>query len=161
MTLKQKNQEFNDQYTLEKHNYDRLLMKTKSSFYERRLQDSDNKQKTMWAICNELRGPTNTDKNFPKEGDPYELANDYTTYISELIPQLLENVQNVNFKCSIEENNRSMFLQPTTEEKIMGIIRNLKSKHSYGENEIPVSLIKPNAENLSYIYTLIYNKQLA
>lgn len=73
----QYDRKYKDQYDAVKKKYDHLLMKAKSTSYEKRIINSDNKQRTMWAICNEIRGTNTSTGDFPKKGDPLELANAY------------------------------------------------------------------------------------
>lgn len=74
-----------------------------------------------------------------------------------MIPKLLENIQDVNFECRIQDNDRSMLLQPTTEEEISRIIQNLKNRYSCGDDEIPTKIIKECKEELNSILSYIIN----
>lgn len=77
-----------------------------------------------------------------------------------MIPKLLENIQDVNFECRIQDNDRSMLLQPTTEEEISRIIQNLKNRYSCGDDEIPTKIIKECKEELKSILSYIINNSL-
>lgn len=133
-------------YILEKKKYDNLLIEFRSSRYHQKLLNSDNKSKCMWSIFKEITGKNDNDSSeLMIEGNSEYISNKYNDYLLSVIPEIIKNIKNVPFHCTIKYNSHSMFLSPVTQNEIEQIAKSLKNQHSSGIDEIPTSIIKQTA----------------
>lgn len=56
LTMKTCDSSYKSLYDTEKRNHDKLLTAARANYYYMKVQSSDNKSKTMWSICNYIRG---------------------------------------------------------------------------------------------------------
>lgn len=157
LVLSRQDIKYKDQYNNVKREYDFALKEAKSKYYEGRIKQSDNKNKCMWEICNELTAKTRKNIQCHLDGDSDTIAENYNTHLLNIIPNLLKNIQMLPFECRIEENNQSMFVTPVTPKEIIDITSRLKNKHSSGYDEIPTSIIKLCISEISVILSYIVN----
>lgn len=160
-TLKTHNALYNDQYNSTKKEYDLLLRTERSKIYENKTKMSDNKAKCLWYICNEITGKRCDDRSCRIEGEPEVIANDYNNYLLSIIPQLLNNIGNIPHHCSIQESNKSMYyLRPINSVELIELSRQIKNKHSSGDDEIPTSLIKHCIYEIKHVLCYIINNSM-
>ena len=150
---------FQNTYNETKKEYDKLLLKSRGKYYENKIYNSDNKMKSMWAICNELTGKTNncSDHEIRIKGNSEEIADNYNAYLLEIIPNLLKNLQDSHVNSSNVQNNKSMYLRPTTPNEICAFGKNIKNKNSSGIDEIPTSIVKVSIGTCKNILSYLIN----
>lgn len=75
--------------------------------------------------------------------DPTQVANAVNQFFRD-IPQLLSPAQSDQAKTSfpLRENPKSIFLLPVTDDELIEVIFQIKSKHSFGTDGIPSFLLK-------------------
>jgi hypothetical protein len=128
------------------------------------MEKSGNKIKTMWSIINER-----TNKKMKCEKYNVKLQiND--KLISE--PELVANTFN-DFFASIGENRNAnatlgrpvlhpsentMFLAPVNYHEVHKLIKNLKNKNSHGVDELPPSLLRQCADQLTVPFCVLINQ---
>lgn len=148
---------YKQMYNEEKVRYNGLLLESRKSIYENKIVNSDNKSKCMWSIHNEITGKQNKDDNFIMSGNPESIANDYNNYLLSIVPDLLANLNKIPFECNIADNNQSIFLKPLSTTDLLNIAKNLKNKHSSGEDEIPTSIVKFCMSEIKEVFCHILN----
>lgn len=80
LVLSRHHAEYCELYKQTKKEYDRYLIASKVGKYEKRINDSDNKNKTMWAICNEIRGKTPTKNECLVKGNMKNVVNNLNNF---------------------------------------------------------------------------------
>ncbi|KAK9695544.1 hypothetical protein QE152_g32531 [Popillia japonica] len=109
--MKNVNSDYSDMYKKTKKEYDDLLVRCRSESYDNRIQNSDNENKCMWSIHNEIIGRQRTaDMLVP--GTAQEISNAYNYYLQNIVPELLNNTKRVEWNCNIPRNNRELLLKP-------------------------------------------------
>jgi hypothetical protein len=133
-----------------------------------RIRTSGNKSKAIWdLVMEELGKQEKATKNIEinvnginiqNSEDIVNVFNDYYTSIAQKIlsgnPLSKNNEVNVN---TVKCNSNSMFLTPTTEVEVVGIIKGLGNNKSTGIDDIPEYIIKkcyPKITALTYIINL-------
>nr|CAI5863028.1 unnamed protein product [Callosobruchus analis] len=111
----------------------------------------DNKSKAMWVICNEIRGHV--------PGDPYEVANKVNHYLSVLVPNITQNLDNTQYNCEIPYRE-TLCLRPITADSLVKLSNKLKNKYSSGADELPTSIIKTFLKEIKDILSYIVNNSL-
>lgn len=112
----------------------------------------------MWSIFKEITGKNYNDSfELMIEGNSEYFSNKYNDYLLSFIPEIIKNIKNVPFYCTIKYNSHSMFLSPVTQIEMEQIAKSLKNKHSSGIDEIPTSIIKQTARTVSGVLSYIIN----
>jgi hypothetical protein len=145
------------------------------------IQNSHNKIKTTWGIINKELGRNKTrsqkqapnveDRKITNQQTIAETFNEYFVAISENVKRQYKN--NFFNDDSNSIDNHSHFMEqvfnkpyPTTEHKSMTmkeiehIINSLKTKNSFGYDEIPTKILKISSPFISYPLNYIWNKIL-
>lgn len=158
LMLSRQNKNYSELYNKTKKEYDRLLVKHKSNLYQKKIYASDNKNKTMWAICNEIGGKVSKGNECQVEGDAHSIANEFNVFFNDSISSLVDNVPDYVFSCSnFTENDRTLYLRPTTPEEIVELAKSIKNKQSSGEDEIPASIVKYCIHEIKNVLSYIVN----
>ena len=152
---------YKEMYSSVKKQYDELLIKARSEQYTLRLKNSENKNKCMWSIYNEMTKNTKYGTDCMIAGNLDETSNNFNTFLIDSIPELLKKISsNVNSKINIQENQRSLIIRPVTEQEIINITQKIKNKHSSGDDEIPTSLIRQIIPAITKVLCYILNNSL-
>lgn len=88
LLMTRKNPIYKELYNKTKKKYDQLIRKYKAQIFEERIRKSDNKSKTMWTICKEIRGQIHTEE-CEVEGAPQAVSQKLNYYFNNIIPQKL------------------------------------------------------------------------
>lgn len=80
----QKDEEYKELYKEAKTEYDQLLINEQSKTFNRKIRQSENKSKTVWPLCNQVAGKTNSNREFTMQGKPELLANELNEYLSNI-----------------------------------------------------------------------------
>lgn len=141
LVLSKSDKKYTESYNLAKKKYNNLLAKERSETYENRIKMSDNKNKCMWSIHDEITGKKHKNE-IQVTGCPAKIAEDYNNYLLNIVPDLLDEAELIQFNCNIEQNRQSMFVKPINEHELIELSERLKNKYTSGEDEIPNSIIK-------------------
>ena len=160
LVLSRYSENFKDQYKRAKQGYDNALKNARSEFYANKVLTSDNKTKTMWSICNELRGRTSIALECQIKGNSTDVAESYNKFLIDIVANLTKNIKNLPFTYNITENNCSLFLKPFCSQELILISQKLKNKLSSGEDEIPTNIVKLSMTKISNILCYILNNSL-
>lgn len=151
--------------------YEKLLKKsvtisTKLS-YKTRIKRSCNISKTMWQIVKER---TNKQKPFSKQNiklkinqnniseNPGLVSNHFNKFFAS-VGSIDTNIATTpNGRPILKPSQNSFYLKPVDSSEIYNIIHNLKTKKSYGIDEIPPSLIKKCASQLAPPLSFLINQ---
>lgn len=156
-----RNKAYQPLYNETKKRYDSLLIKARSNQYREKLLNSDNKMKTMWSICNEVRGKAKNNKECLIDGEPQVACEKYNKYLVELVPNLMLNSENLPFSANnIQRNSKVFSFKPVSPEEIETTAKNLKNKYTSGVDEVPVSIIKISIVEIKHILSYIINNSV-
>lgn len=155
LVMSQHDKNYKEAYKFRKKQYDDLLRKAQSQLYESKIEHSDNKSKCVWGICKQITGTSIKNRDCHIKGEEKMVADNYNRFLLNAVPELLKNIDDIPLYGNIEENNKSMFVTPVTSAEVVGIINKLKSKYSCGCDEIPTSVIKICASEVSITLSYI------
>ena len=133
--------------------------------YNTRILKSNNKSKTTWNIINELLGKQHSTNEIQKLSiddnhltNQYDIADALNTYFASMIDKMNNNkLENMRHKSSstysyLDLGNGNhyppMVFKSFSTQEVMSIIKSLKTKNSFGYDEISTKLLKASA---SYI----------
>jgi len=151
--------------------YRKELIKAKKSYFDQRVLNSTNVQKTTWKLINSEIGSHNDSgtKNIElREGskvysDPLQIGNILNSHfvgdINNCSIAAESNLDNIlmpilgNTVLSYPE----FHLEPTTEKEINSIINSLKNSYSAGYDEVPIIIIKKAKQHLSKVLSHLIN----
>ena len=141
------------------------LINAKNLYYKTKFLENRNNLRITWQTINEITGKvtknidTSLIKNFKSE-NILATANKFASSFKS-------NVQKILHKCDIKTLNynkirlpNSIYLSPTTEEEIFGILRTLNEKKGAGVDDIRPKDIKCNAIRLTPIITTFINSSI-
>lgn len=143
--------------------YKSKLMENKLKFNDNRIGQSLNKNKTMWAIINEVKSKNsgNRDIIIMENGvalSDEEVANNFNVHFTTSHLNQNNNSKDYNF---LDKNiplfNPSFFLSPVNESIILTYIAKLKSTNSCGFDEISNTLLKSSRREIAKPLTFIIN----
>lgn len=160
LLLSKLDDKYKSSYKETKRKYDDTLRSERAREYDKRARNSDNKIKCLWTICHEITGKGHKITECQMEGDISTIANSYNQYLLNTVPELVKNLQNIPFQCSISENNQSLYLKPVTSEELIELGKQLKNKHSSGQDGIPVSIVKMVLKDIQNIICYVINNSL-
>lgn len=142
--------------------YKKVLTQAKKSYLNSRITNSKNPSKTIWDVVKNFTGQESKNNNSVienlKQGNNKsyeEILNDINKYYIRACPDLQVN-QEFALK-HVKTSQKTIFLYPTSQNEICSIIQGLKNKKSTGQDEIPVSLIKSVAEEVSGPLSFLVN----
>ncbi|KAL3272835.1 hypothetical protein HHI36_014295 [Cryptolaemus montrouzieri] len=108
----------------------------------------------MWSICCEIQGTATKSDKCALQGDSFDVGNEYNTFLTELIPELLKSLDDLPFPYDGVNNRKFMFLGPVTANEVVDIISKIETKFSSGDDEVPTGIIEfcgnGNKDILSY-----------
>jgi hypothetical protein len=156
----------------------KVIKEAKRLSYNNRILKSDNKVKTTWNIINELLGKqhsTNIIQKLSTEGslltNQYDIAEAFNKYFSSIIGLINGNNSDnprhdTLFTYSyLDLDNRNhhppLVFKPFSTQEIISIIQSLKTKDSFGYDEISTKLLKISASYISSPLTYICNKAIS
>ena len=157
LVLSKSSENYREMYKATKIEYDNVLIEAKKNHYKNRLVSSDNKTKSMWAICNEIKGKELEKCDCRIAGTPSEVAENYNKFLLDIIPNLVKNINNQTNSHNESKNDRSMFLKPFTPQELCELAHKLKNKFSSGIDEIPINIVKISLEKVKHVLCYILN----
>ncbi|KAL3284390.1 hypothetical protein HHI36_018553 [Cryptolaemus montrouzieri] len=105
----------------------------------------------MWSICSEIRGIATKSDNCSLQGDSFDVRNEYNTFLTELIPELLKSLDDLPFSYDGVKNRKSLFLAPVQANEVIDIISKIKNNFSSREYKAPTSIIKFSGNDIKDI----------
>ena len=129
--------------------------------------------KRTWSILKEVIGKKNDKSAFPQTFyinnksvvDTSEIAEGFNNYFSQIGLETGRNVPSTKKKYSdflpINQNSRSMFIEPVTQTDTINSCRKLKSKTTTGHDEISTKLLKETIPIITDPITHIINMSLS
>lgn len=157
LVLSRYDQKYQNEYKTTKIKYDKLLKVCRSKSYENRILKSENKNRTMWAICNEICGKQGRDSSCQLEGVPLDIAENYNNYLLETIKDIKNSLNASHHTVNIQENDQSLYLRPVSPDEVVDISRSLKNKFSSGDDGIPTSILRAIIEEIKTILAHLIN----
>lgn len=133
---------FKPQYKRAKKIYEDTLAKRKAERFQKEIENSDNRTKTVWSIINNIKSGSGIPRDIQMDGDGEMIANHFNSYFLNCTADLLSASPVGDHQTYFEQADRSMFLKPITETEIIKVVNSLSNKHSSGYDEIPTSLMK-------------------
>jgi CCR4-NOT transcriptional regulation complex NOT5 subunit len=151
--------------------YKTVISEAKKLSNNMRIRTSGNKSEAMWNLIKEELGNQRKMKNIEINTnganiqDPKTISNVFNEYYTSTAQNILsgnslsKNIEvNVN---AVKYNSNSMFLTPTTEVEVVGIIKGLRNKKSTGIDDIPEYIIKKCYPKITTALTYIINLSLS
>jgi hypothetical protein len=89
--------------------------------------------------------------------DPLEVVNAFNDYFAS-IGKCTHLIGNNSATAVISPTQNTMYLSPVNIHEVHKILKNLKTKHSYGFYKLPPHLIKECAYQLAFPYTILINQ---
>ena len=154
----------------------KVIREAKRMAFSTRISKSHNKTKTTWKIVNELLGkqPSHTDiQQLTVDGIQYsnqqQVAEVFNKYFSTIVDSINSNKPDSpsnNFTYTYLQHHRDytsapLVLKPFSTTEIIKIIKSLKTKNSFGYDEISPYILKLSAMYISSPLTYICNKVIA
>lgn len=147
--------------------YEKLLKKTvanaKKIHFKNKVLKSNNIIKAMWQVVKirtnktkkKVRSNIQLNINNKTTNDPLIIANYFNAYFSSVGAP---GINPPKGRPVLSPTYNSVFLHPTTPSEVFSLIRKLKSKRSCGFDELPPTLIKECALELSPPLSFIINQ---
>lgn len=143
--LSNRSEQFKQVYKEYKDTYVNLLNETKQNYFAEKIDDSDNKSKTIWNIVNNLTNKTQDNlKTLPSNNKVKTMADNFNNHFANSAQNLILNSQisNSPYKCKIKKNPNSLYFYPTNDYEIITLCNKLKNKQSSGNDGIPTTILK-------------------
>jgi hypothetical protein len=156
----------------------KVIQEAKRMTFSTRISKSQNKTKTTQNITNELLGKQHSPNDvhhLTVEGTIYSnqqhIAKEFNKYFSTIVDTINSNKQVTssnntsppyNNLQQVEGNHYSpMVFKSFSTKEIISIIKSLKTKNSFGYDEISPKLLKVSANYISSPLTYICNKAIS
>lgn len=167
LTTKTRNPIITKYYKTYEKTLKKAVIAAKKLHFKNKMMQSNNKVKTMWGIINER---TNKKQKSEKHNITLQINNNLTSK-----PQEVANIFN-NFFSSIggdstltiastpkrfpevSTTQNTLYLSPVDPYEINTIIKNLKNKRSHGIDEIPPTLLRQCANELTLPFYILLNQ---
>lgn len=150
-----------EEYTRYANLLKKVIICAKRLNYERQIRMSNNKAKTTWNIINTYKGRVKSVQSFTdniSNGENRQFTlNKANLEFLNMCPNMPEAQSRTN---QIRGNAHSMFLLPATEGEVQNVIRSIKNTKSEGWDEVPVVILKENAEVLSTVLCHLINRTM-
>ena len=149
--------------------YNKIKRATKRYYYHAMLVENKSNMKKTWTVLNEVIGRKNDKSNFPREfiidgnsvSDKPIIAETFNDYFSKIGYETGQNVPttDVNYSdFSSDQYSHSIFIDPVVPSDITNTAHKLKSKSSFGHDEISTKLLKQTINNITLPITHIVNR---
>jgi hypothetical protein len=150
----------------------KVIIHAKKLYYNKQIELSSNKVKTMWKLIKDITGKTqSSDINMGLHTDTGMLTsindiakafNNYFTNIAEDITNKSTDVGKAlqSLKNSYPKSTSEMKIIPVTEIEVIEIIKTLKNKNSSGYDGISNNVLKHCVNEISKPLTFIFNHSL-
>ena len=145
-------------------------MKTK--YYYTIIEENKHSIKNTWKILNSVLGKENNKSSFPqtfqvnneKMSDRTKIAEAFNNYFSNIGKITNQNVPQTNKHYTeylYAPRQKSMYVEPVETVELINIVSKMKSKTSYGHDNIPTKIIKQSIFKILEPLKEIINKSLS
>lgn len=136
-----------------------VIQQAKNMSNQHYIMNAENKTKATWNLVNNITRPNNKKKTVLQNfSDKYDSAEEILNNINQYLVSACPSMHVDNNKNFIENRvEGSIFMTPVTPNEIVRVVQSLKNKKSVGEDEVPVSVLKAVAEEVSGPLTHIVN----
>ena len=149
--------------------YNKVKRATKANYYHVIIEENKFNMKKTWIVLNEIIGRKNDKSNFAQEciiggnsvKDKTIIAESFNDYFSKIGHETGQNVPSTDVNYSDFLSNQhpySMFIDPVVPCDITNTAHKLKSKSSFGHDEISTKLLKQTINNITLPITHIVNR---
>lgn len=143
-----------------------VIREAKKNLNKNYIRTAENPGKAIWQLVDKYTGKKSKKQDsvlknlqLHNEKPPKEILNEVNNFYVKACPEL-----NIDYNCAtqnIKSHKNSLFLYPTDNKEVYSIIMNLKNKKSVGYDEIPVTLLKYVAAEISMPLVYIINLSLS
>lgn len=144
LVLKNSDDNFKKAYNELKIQYDKLLIKGRSQYYDQLIK-SGNQSKGTWQVVNSILGRKKVKGEIEVSGNLNDVANDFNKYLTGVADSLLSvgNFDSLNNPTvNIVRNCKTFFLTPVNVRELVEVVAGLKNTMSSGSDSVPTSLLK-------------------
>lgn len=147
--------------------YKHKLSLAKQRYFDQKVNESNNKTRTMWNIVKEIQGKSSTKKDIKVvensiELDNMEMANNFNNHFTTSLTNNIKEKDSNFLNANVPLGNISFFLSPICEQDVLTLINKLKSSHSSGYDNISNNLLKKckdiMCQPLSYLINLAFEQ---
>lgn len=147
-----------------------ILRKSEKIYYNELLNKHKNDVKFTWKILNEIMRKSHLTSNYPETFDyngnilrkTGDIANGFNQFFTNVGPSLARNIPNIREGnvCDylFNRNEHSMFLTEVTDNEVINLVKNCKSKTSKDCEDISMILLKRVINSIVSPLTDIFNK---
>ena len=150
-----------------------IIRRTKLNYYQDRCYEYKTQTKKLWCMINEIASKVNDKSGIIdylkidgiKEYNAKTISNGFANYFANIgnkfakqIPAPVKHI--TEYLKTLQSSSKSIFLQPTTEQEVLKIVRNLPSKLSSGHDNISNVLLKEMIDIMAPVLTKIFNQSL-
>lgn len=156
-----------ENYKIAKRQHIALIKRTKCKFYSSVIDNSSNRNKTVWNIVNGLTGRTNSgccNISINSDGklcsDPNLLADIFAKHFSTITTSKLKFCygDDLSQSCTVTPMvSANFFFYPVTGSEVVETIKSLKNKKSVGVDSISTKIIKAMGEVVSEHFAHLIN----
>jgi hypothetical protein len=146
------------------------IRKANVNYYKSSFQKYKDDMKNTWNVIKEIINKSKSKSDYPENfiinelevSDLKTIADGFNQYFVDIGPKLAEKIQTAsNFESYLQVTVNSTFqFENITEDTILGIIKRLKPKTSFGWDRMSNKLLKYVADELVPFLTLIINQML-
>lgn len=148
--------------------YEKLLkqaiLKSRKIYYANKMKHSNNMTKSMWQIIKETTNkvPKKSKENIKLKIDGSETENPskVANYFNDFFANVGGNENSVHGRPVINPTVNSIFIGQVDLYEVRKIILKLKTKHSFGHDDIPPVLVKKCADAFTLPLTILINQSL-
>ena len=159
-------------YKIYRNKLTKLIRTSRRLHFSNKIKKASSNTTATWKIIKEVMGkktnPPPTDNitlNGTKIHDPSLHANSFNSFFTNIGPELASKINrtHAHFKDYLSnQNQESLFLNPTNPSEIINITQSLNNSKSHGFDKISMSLLKeimyPLAKPLTHIFNHSYRK---
>lgn len=147
-------------YKVRKQEYSKFVDSSRVSYNNNKIMSSHNKSSTVWQIINAANGKNNEPPKINLIDINGKLIEDLTEIAEMFMNEFIASQVNLQSNPQFSHKTKlqySFFLTPTDSKEIESIILNLPNKNSAGLDDVPCSLLKTIAHEISEPLAIIIN----
>lgn len=152
-----KTEESRNRYSIAKKQYSRNLKSAKYNFFVAALEQSPNKNKTIWDLVRGEMGGASSDRvclNVDNRviSDPEEVAEIFGKYFSSIASSSIADHygDRKSSSCTTQQlTDNNFFFLPVVAHEVLSVIKNLRNGKSCGKDMISVKILKAIAHSIS------------
>ena len=158
-------------YKIYRNKLTKLIRISRRLYFSNRIKKASSNTNATWKIIKEVMGkktdppPTaNITLNGTNIHDPSLYANSFNSFFTNIGPELASKINNTHTHFTnylSDQNQDSIFLNPTNPSEIINITQSLKSSKSHGFDKISMTLLKEIIYPLAKPLTHIFNHSLS